>query len=209
MRASKFTFALLALLLLAAPHLRAETPSPSTQRLIQSAYAQIGVTLFYDSDYHAMAFPGGDVPAIRGVCSDVIIRAYRGIGTDLQLLVNQDMRRNFQAYPKLWGLAHPDPNIDHRRVPNLATFFARHGRSLTPSANAGDYLPGDIVTWRLPGGAAHIGLVSDRSSEGKPLIIHNIGAGAAIEDILFAYPITGHYRYLPLRSDRPKAPSRS
>jgi|SRR5262245_20547430 len=167
------------------------------RRIIDSAHEQVGVTLSYDPSYSVIRFPGGDVPMVRGVCTDVIIRAYRGVGVDLQLLVNQDMRRAFSAYPRNWGLSRPDPNIDHRRVPNLAVFFARHGQVLPISTDAKAYKPGDIVTWRLPGGLAHIGLVSDRSTEGRQLIVHNIGAGAKVEDILFAFTITGHYRYLP------------
>ncbi len=187
----------LALLLLASPAVWAQEPTSSIPRLLQSAYAQIGTTIHYDPSYRTIAFPGGDVPLDRGVCSDVVIRAYRSVGIDLQLLVNQDMRRDFQAYPRLWGLSRPDPNIDHRRVPNLAVFFTRHGQKLPVSSEGRDYRPGDIVTWRLPSGQAHIGLVSDRASEGRPLMVHNIGAGTQIEDILFAFEITGHYRYLP------------
>ena len=167
------------------------------RRIIESAHEQVGVTLHYDPSYSVISFPGGDVPVVRGVCTDVIIRAYRSVGVDLQLLVNQDMRKAFSAYPRNWGLSRPDPNIDHRRVPNLAVFFTRHGQVLPISTDAKAYRPGDIVTWRLPGGLAHIGLVSDRSTDGRLLIVHNIGAGAKIEDILFAFTITGHYRYLP------------
>ena len=173
----------------------AETPVPEIKHLLDGAYAQLGVTFLYDSSYRPIAFPGGDVPLYRGVCSDVVVRAYRHIGIDLQLLVNQDMTRDFAAYPRLWGLSHPDPNIDHRRVPNLQVFFSRHGESLPVTTNAGDYRPGDIVTWRLPSGHPHIGLVSDRRAEGRPLVVHNIGWGAKLEDTLFDYPITGHYRY--------------
>ena len=145
----------------------------------------------------ATPFPGGDVPIDRGVCTDVIVRAYRSIGVDLQLLVNQDMRKAFPAYPRKWGLSRPDPNIDHRRVENLAVFFVRHGQSLPITKEATDYRPGDLVTWRLPDGHPHIGIVSDRSADGRPLLVHNIGAGAKVEDILFAFTITGHYRYVP------------
>jgi uncharacterized protein len=173
-------------------------PAPTlAERLIEAAYAQVGVTRFYDPSYRRIAFPGGDVPLASGVCSDVVVRAYRGLGIDLQRLVNDDMRHAFAAYPHLWGLSHPDPNIDHRRVANLATFFRRHGESLAISEEAKDYRPGDVVTWRLPGGLAHIGIVADRAVEDRPLIVHNIGAGAQIEDVLFAFTITGHYRYLP------------
>jgi len=172
-------------------------PATLPQRLVEGGYAQIGVTLAYDPSYARIAFPGGDVPLSRGVCSDVVIRAYRRAGIDLQALVNQDMRRDFSAYPKIWHMSHPDPNIDHRRVPNLATFFRRHGQSLAVTAVAGDYHAGDVVTFQLSNGLAHIGLVSDRVQEGWPLIIHNIGEGAQLEDVLFAFKITGHYRYLP------------
>jgi hypothetical protein len=165
-------------------------------QLLQSAYAQVGKTVSYDPGYTSIAFPGGDVPIERGVCTDVVVRAYRGIGVDLQLLVHEDMRAAPGAYPKLWRLSRPDPNIDHRRVPNLAVFFARHGKALPISKDARDYKPGDIVTWRLSGGLAHIGLVSDKQSGGgRPLVIHNIGAGAQLEDVLFEFEVTGHYRY--------------
>lgn len=175
----------------------AQPSDAAAGRLVEGAYAQLGVTLAYDPSYRRIPFPGGDVPLATGVCSDVVIRAYRRLGVDLQALVNQDMSRDFAAYPRLWHLWHPDPNIDHRRVANLATFFRRHGQSLAVTGAPGDYRAGDIVTWRLPGGQAHIGLVADRSENGRPLVIHNIGAGARLEDVLFAFTVTGHYRYLP------------
>jgi uncharacterized protein len=155
----------------------------------------VGKTVRYDAGYERIAFPAGDVPLERGVCTDVIVRAYRGLGVDLQLLVNQDMHAAWSAYPKLWNLSRPDPNIDHRRVQNLAVFFKRHGKELPVSKEAGDYKPGDIVVWRLPDGRPHIGLVSDRQNAGTPLIVHNIGAGAEVEDTLFQFAIAGHYRY--------------
>ncbi|MEI9983024.1 MAG: DUF1287 domain-containing protein [Aliidongia sp.] len=167
------------------------------KRLVEGGYAQIGVTLSYDPSYRRIPFPGGDVPIASGVCSDVVIRAYRRLGIDLQALVNQDMRHDFAAYPRIWHMAHPDANIDHRRVPNLATFFRRHGQSLPVTDSPRDYQPGDIVTWQLPGRLAHIGLVADRMQDGRPLVIHNIGAGTRLEDVLFVFTITGHYRYLP------------
>ncbi len=184
------------LLLLALPTVGPEAASPE-ERLVAAASAQIGVTRLYDPSYRRIAFPGGDIPIDRGVCSDVIIRAYRALGIDLQRLVHDDMRQHFAEYPHLWGLSGPDPNIDHRRVPNLAAYFARHGAGLAISVAARDYHPGDIVTWRLPGGEAHIGIVTDRRSDGRPWIVHNIGAGVQLEDMLFAFTITGHYRYLP------------
>jgi len=158
----------------------------------------VGVTTIYDPRYTTLPYPGGDVPLERGVCCDVIVRAYRRAGLDLQRLVHEDMSQSFASYPRIWGLTKPDPNIDHRRVPNLATFFARHGTKLAVTTRPADYRPGDIVTWRLPfTGAAHIGLVSDRVEDGRPLIVHNVGAGTRIEDVLFAYAVTGHYRYDP------------
>jgi uncharacterized protein len=187
--------AAMVLLLCVLPGAAQAAPTPA-ERLVAAAYAQIGVTRVYDPSYRRIAFPGGDVPLDRGVCSDVVVRAYRGIGIDLQRLVHEDMGRHFAEYPRLWGLTAPDPNIDHRRVANLAAFFARHGGKL-PVAAAEDYRPGDIVTWRLPGGLAHIGLIADRRIEARPLVVHNIGGGAQLEDVLFAFPITGHYRYLP------------
>jgi uncharacterized protein YijF (DUF1287 family) len=163
-----------------------------------AAQAQIGVTRHYDPAYSRLAYPGGDVPRERGVCTDVIVRALRvSRGMDLQKLVHEDVSTNWSAYPhqKRWGLDKPDPNIDHRRVPNLMTYFARAGYGRAPTRKPGDYLPGDIVAWDLGRGVLHIGIVSDLSTlEGTPLIIHNIGAGAREEDILFRHGIIGHYR---------------
>ncbi len=167
-------------------------------RLVEAARAQIGVTTIYDPAYRSLDYPGGDVPIERGVCTDVIVRAYRALGVDLQLLVHEDMTAAFPAYPQNWGLTRPDRNIDHRRVPNLAAFFARYGQELTISQRPADYAPGDIVTWRLASGVPHIGIVSDRCSDrGVPLIIHNIGRGTLEEDVLLAYEITGWFRSMP------------
>lgn len=166
--------------------------------LVTAARAQVGVTLLYDGAYVALDYPGGDVPAERGVCTDVLIRAFRQAwGIDLQRVVHADMTRDFDAYPDQWGLTAPDRNIDHRRVPNLRTLFARAGAELEPVGN--DYLPGDIVSWRLPGNQPHIGIVSDRLGDDgvRPLILHNIGGGAQEEDMMNAFPITGHYRITP------------
>lgn len=153
----------------------------------------------YDPAYYRMAYPGGDVPNDRGVCTDVVIRAYRHIGIDFQQLIHEDMSRRFSAYPKLWSNKTTDRNIDHRRVPNIETFLDHEGASLAIGTLASDYRPGDLVTWRLTGGLPHIGIVSDRFVPGsdRRLIIHNIGAGTAEDDILFTYPIAGHYRYFP------------
>lgn len=165
-------------------------------RITAAARDQVGVTVTYDPAYVTLDFPGGDLPRDRGVCTDVVIRALRdGWGIDLQLAVHRDMKADFTAYPQLWGLTTTDRNIDHRRVPNLQTLFARIGAEVPLEEGPKPYLPGDIVTWTLPGNLAHIGIVSDKlSAEGTPLILHNIGRGAQEEDILFAYPMTGHYR---------------
>jgi uncharacterized protein len=165
--------------------------------LVEAARKQIGVTLHYDGDYVRIPYPNGDIPVERGVCTDVVVRAYRSFGIDLQKLVHEDMSRSWERYPKFWGLTQPDSNIDHRRVPNLATFFGRRGNRL-PIEGTSNYLPGDIVTWRLGRAVPHIGFVSDRrTADGTPLIIHNIGFGAVEEDALYYAEITGHYRYLP------------
>lgn len=164
-------------------------------QLVEDARKQVGVTLFYDPRYQRLEYPGGDVPKITGVCTDVIIRALRAQGLDLQQRVHQDMRANFASYPQNWGLRGPDRNIDHRRVPNLMTWFKRQGWSLQFSNDPTGYQAGDIVTWDLGGGTLHIGIVSDRrSAEGVPLILHNIGFGAREDDLLLRHKIIGHYR---------------
>lgn len=166
--------------------------------LVQAARAQIGVTRIYDGSYQKIAFPDGDVPMVRGVCTDVVIRAYRQLGVDLQVLVHEDMKRAWAAYPKTWGLREADPNIDHRRVPNLATFLKRHGQALPVGSDPAAFRPGDIVTWQLPSGVPHIGIVDTaRSPRGVPLVVHNVGDGTQLEDRLFEYRLTGHYRYRP------------
>jgi uncharacterized protein len=170
----------------------AQTP---LQTVIAGARRQVGVTVGYDPAYRRIAYPNGDVPMHTGVCTDVVIRAFRHAGIDLQVLVHEDMKRNFSKYPRNWGLRGPDRNIDHRRVPNLATFFTRKGRALPVTRNGADYKPGDIVTWRLSSGVPHIGLVSDVRRGGRYLMVHNIGSGAQLEDVLFSYEVTGHYRW--------------
>lgn len=170
----------------------------SATGLVAAARSQVGVTLSYDPRYERLAYPGGDVPPERGVCTDVVVRAYRKLGADLQVLVHQDMKQAWDVYQKKgrWQMKAPDRNIDHRRVPNLATFFGRHGSSLPVSKDGSNYKAGDIVTWMLPGNLTHIGIVSDKQAAGGvPLIIHNIGAGTREENILFAYSVTGHYRW--------------
>jgi uncharacterized protein len=173
----------------------------SAYDLVLAAIERTRHQIRYDGRYFVLDYPGGDVPGDVGVCTDVVIRAYRRLGIDLQALVHRDMQSNFSAYPskRLWGLNRPDPNIDHRRVPNLQVFFTRKGESIPVSDNPRDYLPGDLVSWRLTGNLPHIGIVTDRiaPASGNPLIVHNIGAGPRLEDGLFSYEITGHYRYLP------------
>jgi len=151
----------------------------------------------YDPAYVRIPYPNGDVAPDRGVCTDVVIRAYRILGIDLQKEVHEDMKNNFSKYPANWGLKNPDKNIDHRRVPNLMTFFSRFGTVKIITDNPGDYLPGDIVCWNLGGGVTHIGIVVDKKSgNGKQYkIVHNIGSGQVLEDCLFDYKIIGHYRY--------------
>lgn len=169
--------------------------------LVAAARAQIGVTLHYDGAYQKLAYPGGDVAPDRGVCTDVIVRAYRQLGIDLQQRVHDDMRAAWSRYPKHWGLKSTDKNIDHRRVPNLEAYFRRHGTVLPVSRKASDFKPGDIVTWTLPPSLPHIGIVADTvAADGTPLIIHNVGAGTRLEDVLFAYKMVGHFRYLPERT---------
>lgn len=151
----------------------------------------------YDPSYFSIDYPMGDVPEGKGVCTDVVIRAYRRIGIDLQQLVHEDMKANFEAYPAIWGLKKPDTNIDHRRVPNLQTFFKRKGRSMSLSDNGRDYRPGDVVAWNLGGAITHIGIVSGKKveNEDRYYIVHNIGNGQEYADCLFTYKIIGHYRY--------------
>ena len=172
------------------------SPAVRTGQLVAAAVAQTRTPVTYDGSYRRIPYPGGDVPETIGVCTDVVIRAYRRIGVDLQVGVHEDMTRAFAAYPRLWGMSRPDRNIDHRRVPNLQTFFRRAGAQLPTSRDPAAYRAGDLVTWMLPGNLPHIGVVIDRRAPGgTPLVVHNIGRGPEIEDILFRYPITGHYRY--------------
>jgi uncharacterized protein len=196
---------LILLLLLALPlpgeAQRAAGPAPvtsldSARSVVRAARAQVGVTIGYDPRYVRLAYPGGDVPLETGVCTDVIIRAFRSVGVDLQRAVHQDMRRSFAAYPQLWRNRGPDPNIDHRRVPNLMAYFRRQGRSLPISSDPGSYRPGDVVAWDLGRGLRHIGIVSDRVDRrsNRYLMLQNTGEGAREEDVLFAWRIIGHYR---------------
>ena len=173
--------------------------SDFASKLVAAALERTKHDVTYDGSYVAIEYPGGDVDRDKGVCTDVVIRSYRALGIDLQPLVHEDMKANFDKYPDIWGLSRPDPNIDHRRVPNLRVFFARHGESLSVTRNPADYKAGDLVTMTVPRNLPHIGIVVDRKSrDGKrPLIVHNIGGGPQLEDVLFDYPLTGHYRYFP------------
>ncbi len=176
----------------------AQSPAPLGERISEAARARTHHRVVYDPAYVSLAYPGGDVPPDRGVCADVIVRALRGVELDLQVLIHEDMRAAFAAYPRIWGLQRPDRNIDHRRVPNIETFLTRIGARLAASAAPVDYQAGDIVAWNLRGDAGslpHIGIVTDRiGASGWPMVVHNIGEGPREEDVLFSWPMTGHYR---------------
>ena len=200
-------FATLAVtLLFIVPGSKAQTQTAShparqefLKKLVAAAEERTHHTVRYDPAYVRIPYPGGDVPQDTGVCTDEVIRSYRAVGIDLQKEVHEDMETNLPAYPqqRRWLLSHTDTNIDHRRVPNLMAFFSRKGESLAVTKNPADYLPADIVTWDLGGGVPHIGIVVDEKSAeaGRHLIVHNIGQGPKREDVLFAWKITGHYRY--------------
>ena len=166
-------------------------------KIVTAARKQVGVTLSYDPAYVSLGYPGGDVPREKGVCTDVVIRALRdGLSQDLQKLVHEDMKANFSAYPKNWGLSRPDKNIDHRRVPNLQAYFKRSGFKVADTKDSSKFQPGDLVTCTVPPNLPHVMIVSDKkTAAGVPLVIHNIGSGAREEDVLFTYPLTGHYRW--------------
>ena len=187
------------------PRAPGSRPAPRTyyERLAYAAEDIVNPSVVYDASYRHLAYPGGDVSPTRGVCADVVIRAYRRLGTDLQVLVHEDMRRYFSAYPPLWHLHAPDANIDHRRVYNLAVFFRRHGETLPCSTHSEDYHPGDIVVWSVLN-QGHIGIVSSlhNTEQSRYLMVHNIGAGQVLEDMLFHFPIKGHYRYAPSTTRR-------
>lgn len=178
-------------------------PANEFQKIMsEAAIERTNYDITYDPSYITIAYPNGDIPSHLGVCTDVVIRAYRKIGLDLQKLIHEDMKYNFTSYPskRIWGLNVTDTNIDHRRVPNLQIFFTRNGTSLDISNNKKNYLPGDIVTWDLQGNSPwHIGIVTNKISciTGNPLVVHNIGSGPIMNDALFRYPITGHYRFIP------------
>jgi uncharacterized protein len=181
---------------LSATPIETQIASPKLRQMLQAAIEQTKYTRGYDPAYVAIAYPGGDVPRESGVCTDVVIRAFRAIGMDLQQAVHEDMKRNFAVYPQYWGLNGPDTNIDHRRVPNLMKYFERQGKAIAITNRKEDYLPGDIVTWNLGEGLEHIGIVTQFKSAqtGQYLVVHNIGAGARLEDIMLNWPVIGHYR---------------
>ena len=173
-----------------------------SERLAQAAVDRLRYRVNYNGAYIPIGYPNGDVPQNIGVCTDTVIRSYRRLGVDLQRLVHEDISNAFYSYPNLakWGLQGPDANIDHRRVPNLKVFFTRHGQRLAVTGNPNDYRPGDLVTWNLGGDQEHIGIVVDQRSPADPrrfMIVHNIGEGEKMEDVLFKMPISGHYRYFP------------
>jgi uncharacterized protein YijF (DUF1287 family) len=174
-----------------------DNADPQLKQMLDGAIAQAGVTTGYDPAYVALEYPGGDVPEKTGVCSDVVVRAFRKAGIDLQKEVHEDIKAARSEYPTKWGANRPDKNIDHRRVLNLMKYFERKGKSLSISDNATDYQPGDIVAWELTNGIDHIGIVTNMvsSSDDRLLIVHNIGAGTRIEDVLLAWTIKGHYRF--------------
>lgn len=175
----------------------AQAQSIFSKRLSDAAVELTKQNVSYDPAYFKIDYPNGDVPANKGVCTDVVIRAYRKLGIDLQQKVHEDMVKNFSVYPKIWGLTKTDKNIDHRRVPNLMTYFSRQGTMKKISTSSADYTPGDIVAWNLGGGTTHIGILIDqKSTDGKRwLVVHNIGRGQEISDCLFSYKIIGHYTY--------------
>jgi uncharacterized protein len=173
-------------------------PLNFAQKLAAAALDRTQHTVRYDPAYVQLSYPGGDVPADTGVCTDEVIRSYRALGHDLQKRVHEDMKAHFSAYPKNWGLSSTDKNIDHRRVPNLQTFFKRQGAALPVTQVATDYLPGDLVTCIVAGKLPHIMLVvPSPSGQGQPWVVHNIGQGPQLEDRLFEFPLTGHYRWHP------------
>lgn len=173
---------------------------PFATKLSDAALAIIDPNIIYDPSYFGIKYPNGDIPKNKGVCTDVIIRAYRKLGIDLQKEVHEDMKSHFSKYPNLkkWGMTKTDTNIDHRRVPNLEVFFERKGTKLAVSKNASDYKTGEIVTWLINNKLPHIGIVTNRKSkDGKRnLIVHNVGNGQVLEDCLFSYTIVGHFKYV-------------
>lgn len=191
------------------PRPKPSSGSPFLDRLSDAAVERTNHAVRYDPTYFVIAYPNGDVPAEVGVCTDEVIRSYRKVGVDLQKEVHEDMARNFRLYPRKWGLKKTDTNIDHRRVPNLMVFFERQGASQPLTDDARDYKPGDVVTWDLGGGLTHIGIVvavPSQADESRLQIVHNIGAGPKMEDVLFAWKVTGHYRFTGPKAEAGPSP---
>jgi len=188
---------LLALLALGSSVFAQPSADDFAARLVDAAMERLSHDVTYDGSYRSIDYPNGDVPDNVGACTDLVVRAYRGAGIDLQQAVHEDMESGFAEYPQLWGHRGPDTNIDHRRVPNLQVFFERNGEVLATPREADAYRPGDLVTWMLAANLPHIGIVvARRSADGeRPMLVHNIGNGPELEDVLFEFPITGHYRY--------------
>lgn len=173
-----------------------EPISPNNQKLVASLEAQTKQTKSYNPAYVTLDYPNGDVDISTGVCADVIVRAFRNAGIDLQKEIHEDMKKSFSAYPNKWNLTAPDKNIDHRRVPNLMTFFERKGKAKTITNHPDDYNVGDIVAWKLDNGLLHIGMICDeKNEENIPVVIHNIGSGTKKANVLFSWQIIGHYRW--------------
>ncbi|NND77769.1 MAG: DUF1287 domain-containing protein [Flavobacteriales bacterium] len=171
-------------------------PEEHAEKVANTAYSILDANIEYDPSYYSIPYPNGDIPKDKGVCTDVVIRTYRKLGIDLQELVHLDMKDNFHVYPKNWGLNRTDTNIDHRRVPNLMKFFSRHGQVKRITERLSDYHVGDIVAWDLGNGITHIGIVSNiKDEKGRSKIIHNIGSGQVLEDVLFRWKVIGHYAY--------------
>jgi len=183
--------------------MQVKADAPPLEKVNAGAIEQTTQTTGYDSSYVKLDYPNGDVPLGAGVCADVVVRAFRKAGIDLQKELHEDMKKNFAKYPQKWGLRGPDANIDHRRVPNLMTWFDRQGKARPITKDAKDYLPGDVIAWDMTPGLPHIGIVSKIKVEGaeRYAVVHNIGSGARIEDVLFAWKITGHYRYFEQKQD--------
>ncbi|HEY8462295.1 MAG TPA: DUF1287 domain-containing protein [Blastocatellia bacterium] len=188
--------------------MQVKADAPPLEKIIAGAIEQTTQTTGYDPSYVKLDYPNGDVPIETGVCADVIVRAFRKAGIDLQKELHEDMKKNFAKYPRKWGARRPDPNIDHRRVPNLMTWFDRQGKARPITKDAKDYLPGDVVAWDMAPGLPHIGMVSKIKVDGtdRYAVVHNVGAGARIEDVLFAWKITGHYRYFEQTQDTTEKP---
>jgi len=187
-----FSFLILWLLAFSLP----AQASPFGEALARAALERTQHTVRYDGRYMRLDYPGGDVPPTQGVCTDVVIRSYRALGLDLQVLIHEDMKANFTAYPPFWGLSRPDSNIDHRRVPNLQTFFTRQEAKIVTTGAKRVYQAGDVLSWILPGGLTHMGIVIAPATETSPAqIVHNIGLGPQQSDLPTGWRLTGQYRY--------------